>query len=59
MVFADASDKLDERVKSFFQAAKKHKLLERDTEYEAVRKDYYKVLDNAGNQYLVHAEIFL
>lgn len=40
---------MDERVKTFFQQAKKQKLNERDTEYAAIRKDYYKVLDNAGN----------
>ncbi len=48
-LLVDASDKLDERVKTFFQQAKKQKLTERDTEYTAIRKDYYKVLDNAGN----------
>lgn len=46
--FQDASDKLEERVKAFFQTAKKQKFTERDSEYESIRKDYYKILDNAG-----------
>jgi len=49
-VVLDASDKLDERVKSFFQLAKRQRIPERETEYEAIRKDYYRVLDNAGMQ---------
>jgi len=45
----DASDKLDDRVKLFFAGAKKQKTPDRDTEYEAIKGEYYKVLDDAGN----------
>lgn len=46
--FLDATDKLDERVKLFFTNAKKMKVPDRDTEYEAIRKEYYKTLEDAG-----------
>ncbi len=44
----DATDKLENRVKVFFAGARKQKTLERDTEFESIRSEYYKVLKDAG-----------
>ena len=47
-LFPDANDQLDDRVNGFFMNAKRMKPSERETEFESVRKDYYKVLEDAG-----------
>jgi inhibitor of growth protein 3 len=41
-------DSLEKRVKTFFSNAKKMKLLDKENEYELIRKDYYKTLEDAG-----------
>lgn len=46
--FTDATDKLEDRVKLFFAGAKKQKTPERETEFDAIRGEYYKVLEDAG-----------
>lgn len=40
-------DQLGDQVKTFFAGAKKLKIQERDAVYERLRKDYYKLLDDA------------
>ena len=46
----NASDKLDDRVKSFFSNAKRLKAMERDQEFETIRKEYYKALEDADEK---------
>jgi inhibitor of growth protein 3 len=41
-------DSLEKRVKTFFSNAKKMKPLDKENEYELIRKDYYKTLEDAG-----------
>ena len=48
MNFIDATDKLDDRVKGFFMNAKRMKPSDKDSEFESVRKEYYKALEDAG-----------
>ena len=45
---ADTTDSLEDRIRTLFSNAKKMKVPERDAEYELIRKDYFKVLDDAG-----------
>jgi len=45
----DTTDNLEDRIRTLFGNAKKLKTPERDAEYESIRKDYMKVLDDAGN----------
>ena len=44
----DTSDSIEERIHNLFSNAKKLKTPEREAEYENIRKDYFKVLDDAG-----------
>lgn len=44
----DTTDSIEERIRNLFSNAKKLKTPERDAEYESIRKDYLKVLDDAG-----------
>nr|CAG4643748.1 EOG090X01QX [Lepidurus arcticus] len=46
----NATDGLDDRVKTLFSNAKRMKPNERDAEYENVRKDYNKVLEDADEK---------
>ncbi|KAA0197614.1 hypothetical protein HAZT_HAZT004664 [Hyalella azteca] len=46
----NAHDKLEEQVRAFFSTAKKMKPQERDAIYERIRKDYYKLLDDADEK---------
>lgn len=46
--FADNMDSLEKRVKTFFANAKKMKPQDKENEYELIRKDYYKTLEDAG-----------
>jgi inhibitor of growth protein 3 len=41
-------DSLEKRVKTFFSNAKKMKPQDKENEYELIRKDYYKTLEDAG-----------
>lgn len=41
-------DSLEKRVKTFFANAKKMKPQDKENEYELIRKDYYKTLEDAG-----------
>ncbi|ROT61080.1 inhibitor of growth protein 3 [Penaeus vannamei] len=43
----NTSDQLEEQIKIFFGNAKKMKPQEREAEYEKIRKEYYKLLDDA------------
>ena len=45
---SDTTDSLEERIRTLFCNAKKMKPPHRDAEYESIRKDYLKVLDDAG-----------
>ena len=49
---ADTTDGLEERVKAFFGGAKKLKPAEREAEYEAIRRDYYKTLEDSGGSHV-------
>jgi hypothetical protein len=46
--FTDNMDSLEKRVKTFFSNAKKMKPQDKENEYELIRKDYYKTLEDAG-----------
>jgi len=46
----NASDKLDDRVKSLFLSAKKAKTPDKDTEFQTIRKEYYKALEDADEK---------
>jgi hypothetical protein len=48
-VGTDTTESIEERIRVLFCNAKKLKTPERDAEYENIRKDYFKVLDDAGN----------
>ncbi|XP_054280437.1 inhibitor of growth protein 3-like [Macrosteles quadrilineatus] len=43
-------DTLEKRVKTFFSNAKKMEAQEKEQEYEAIRKDYYKTLEDADEK---------
>lgn len=43
-------DSLEKKVKVFFTNAKKMKQNEKDTEYETIRKEYYKTLEDADEK---------
>ncbi|KAF2360090.1 Inhibitor of growth protein N-terminal histone-binding [Trinorchestia longiramus] len=46
----NAHDQLEDQVKNFFGNAKKMKPQERDAIFERIRKDYYKLLDDADEK---------
>ncbi|KAK9505315.1 hypothetical protein O3M35_009399 [Rhynocoris fuscipes] len=46
----NSMDSLEKRVNFFFSNAKKMKPLEKETEYETIRKDYYKTLEDADEK---------
>lgn len=46
----NSMDSLEKRVKVFFSNAKKMKPEEKEAEYEAIRKDYYKTLEDADEK---------
>jgi len=52
--FADNMDSLEKRVKTFFSNAKKMKPQDKENEYELIRKDYYKTLEDAGEIIVVN-----
>ncbi|XP_035230844.1 inhibitor of growth protein 3-like [Stegodyphus dumicola] len=54
----NAMDSLDERVKTFFPNAKKLKVSERDTEYEKIRQDYYKALEDADEKVHIANQVY-
>ncbi|CAG5077722.1 Similar to Ing3: Inhibitor of growth protein 3 (Mus musculus) [Cotesia congregata] len=46
----NSMDSLEKKVKTFFGNAKKMKPNEKDSEYEAIRKEYYKTLEDADEK---------
>ncbi|RZF45941.1 hypothetical protein LSTR_LSTR008318 [Laodelphax striatellus] len=46
----NSSDTLEKRVRTFFGNAKKMKVQEKEAEYEAIHKDYYKTLEDADEK---------
>ena len=46
----NTSDQLEEQIKTFFGNARKMKPQERDAEYEKIRKEYYRLLDDADEK---------
>ncbi|KAF7993125.1 hypothetical protein HCN44_005906 [Aphidius gifuensis] len=46
----NSMDSLEKKVKTFFSIAKKMKPLDKETEYENIRKDYYKTLEDADEK---------
>ncbi|GLH14751.1 Inhibitor of growth protein, partial [Gryllus bimaculatus] len=46
----NSMDSLEKRVKTFFANAKKMKPVEKEAEYESIRKDYYKTLEDADEK---------
>jgi len=46
----NTTDNLEDRIRTLFGNAKKLKTPERDAEYESIRKDYMKVLDDADEK---------
>lgn len=41
-------ENLDKRVNGFFSNAKKMKTSEQETEFESIKKEYYRSLEDAG-----------
>ncbi|XP_054710334.1 inhibitor of growth protein 3-like [Uloborus diversus] len=54
----NAMDNLDDRVKQFFPNAKKLKPAERDVEYEKIRQDYYKALEDADEKVHIANQVY-
>ncbi|CAM1322408.1 ING3 (predicted), partial [Pycnogonum litorale] len=54
----NAMDSLDERVKTLFMNAKKMKPEQRDIEYEKIRQDYYKALEDADEKVQIANQIY-
>lgn len=48
--FSDSMDSLEKKVKTFFSNAKKMKPNEKEAEYEAIRREYYKTLEDADEK---------
>ncbi|KYN06712.1 Inhibitor of growth protein 3 [Cyphomyrmex costatus] len=46
----NSMDSLEKKVKTFFSNAKKMKPSEKEAEYEAIRKEYYKTLEDADEK---------
>lgn len=46
----NSMDSIEKRVKLFFSNAKRMKPMEKETEYELIRKDYYKTLEDADEK---------
>ncbi|XP_048516063.1 inhibitor of growth protein 3 isoform X2 [Athalia rosae] len=46
----NSMDSLEKKVKTFFSNAKKMKPSEKEVEYETIRKDYYKTLEDADEK---------
>lgn len=46
----NSSDLIEDQIKTFFGNAKKMKTPDRDTEYEKIRKEYHKLLDDADEK---------
>lgn len=46
----DSMDSLEKKVKTFFANAKKMKPCEKEVEYETIRKEYYKTLEDADEK---------
>ncbi|XP_011296907.1 inhibitor of growth protein 3 isoform X2 [Fopius arisanus] len=46
----NSMDSLEKKVKTFFSNAKKMKPVEKESEYETIRKDYYKTLEDADEK---------
>jgi inhibitor of growth protein 3 len=54
LLLTDNMDSLEKRVKTFFSNAKKMKPQDKENEYELIRKDYYKTLEDAGKVTIVN-----
>ncbi|CAM1322412.1 ING3 (predicted) [Pycnogonum litorale] len=54
----NAMDSLDERVRTLFMNAKKMKPEQRDIEYEKIRQDYYKALEDADEKVQIANQIY-
>nr|BAN21218.1 conserved hypothetical protein [Riptortus pedestris] len=46
----NSMDSIEKRVKLFFSNAKRMKSMEKESEYELIRKDYYKTLEDADEK---------
>ncbi|EEC07288.1 ing3, putative [Ixodes scapularis] len=54
----NAMDSLDERVKQFFANARKMKPEQRDQDFDKIRKDYYKALEDADEKVQIANQIY-
>jgi inhibitor of growth protein 3 len=54
----NAMDSLEERQKVFFSNAKKMKVEQRDAEFEKIRQDYYKALEDADEKVQIANQIY-
>ncbi|XP_065311384.1 inhibitor of growth protein 3 [Dermacentor albipictus] len=54
----NAMDSLDERVKQFFANARKMKPEQRDLDFDKIRKDYYKALEDADEKVQIANQIY-
>lgn len=51
-------DNMDEKVKTFFEAAKKEKTEQKQKEFENIRKEYYKILDDCDEKVQVANQMY-
>ncbi|KAF0290305.1 Inhibitor of growth protein 3 [Amphibalanus amphitrite] len=54
----NTTDNLEERVKTFFGSAKKLKPAEREQEYESIKRDYYKTLDDSDEKVQIAHQMY-
>lgn len=54
----NSMDSLEKRVKTFFSNAKKMKPSEKEAEYETIRKDYYKTLEDADEKVHLASQMY-
>lgn len=50
LITVDSMDSLEKKVKAFFLNAKKMKPSEKEAEYESIRREYYKTLEDADEK---------
>ncbi|XP_014284234.1 inhibitor of growth protein 3 isoform X1 [Halyomorpha halys] len=54
----NSMDSLEKRVKFFFSNAKRMKPAEKEAEYETIRKDYYKTLEDADEKVQLSNQVY-
>jgi len=58
MTFPDESDKLDERIKIFFQQCKKQKPDWKNQNYDEIRSEFSKLLESADDKIQISNQLY-